>query len=210
VEQLSRWSRWLLAASVGVLSIFVGWVLYVFGSLVVFTLAKVQLPASDSLPVLIGFGVVAFVLMTLLVGGRLEQHTAQRHDRAPYATRWAVAAAVVLALVIVTPVVVAEAGEARFLSKLPPTWDKQMALDLGHRECAWLEDQPWGEPGQRAIGVEHLMEMRGHRLSRRGVRQTEGVLRRARYYLCPFQGFVHRNDFDPNDRPGDGVGVGGD
>ena len=61
-----------------------------------------------------------------------------RHQTRPGGRSWAV----VLALAVVAPVAVAEGGEARFVSMLPPNWDKQLALDLGHRECEWLQDQP--------------------------------------------------------------------
>ncbi len=78
-----------------------------------------------------------------------------------------------------------------------------MALELGHRECAWLEDQPWGQPGRGGVGVRHAWEVRGRELTHRGSLETLRVLHRAARHLCPFQGFVHNHDFDLS---GDGEG----
>lgn len=194
--ELSRGRRWLLAVSAGLLAYFVVWMLYVFGSLVCFTLFKVQLPSWDIWPVRVGLAVLAVAAATLVVRGRMEQRSQRRYGGTPNVTRWAVVAGVVLALAVVAPVAVAEGGEARFVSMLPPNWDKHMALDLGHRECAWLKHQPWGEPGRRGVSALHAWEMRGRELTHRGTMETMRVLQRADHYLCPFQGFVHNHDFD--------------
>ncbi len=52
--ELSRGPRWLLAMAVAVLTYFAAWMLYVFGSLVWFTLFKTQLPSWGTWPVRIG------------------------------------------------------------------------------------------------------------------------------------------------------------